>query len=209
MPLLRTPGAWLLAILALAVGQSCTQTERYRVLTFFFEGVPDPNAPTAEELALAEEQGADVQDPLSLARRRSGLEKILHPPFEERRCAECHNMYQGGKVKTPPGGLCLSCHEGFLEERLFVHGPAAVNACLRCHFPHESTRPYLLVDDALALCLACHDENDLAGTEYHEDFGETPDGCVRCHDPHGGDNNLFLRPPDEPRFELPAEELPR
>jgi predicted CXXCH cytochrome family protein len=178
--------------------QSCTQTDRYRTLTFFFEGVPDPNAPSREVLAGGEE-GLEVQDPLSAARKRSGPEKTLHRPFEERSCGECHNMYQGGKVKTPAGGLCLSCHEDFLDERLFVHGPVAVNACLRCHFPHESTLPYLLKGDVEFLCLACHAESDLAGSEYHEDLGESVDGCIRCHDPHGGDNNLFLLPPDQPR----------
>lgn len=173
-----------------ALGLACSQTSRYRTLSFFFEGVPDPFAPLVPEGL--EEQIEEVE---SLEPSFKST-KSLHEPFAERLCEECHSMFTGGNVKAPIGGLCISCHDDFLDQQAFLHGPVAVGACRECHHPHASELPSLLLQSVEPLCFGCHSEQRLAGGEYHDDFGTTDDGCIRCHDPHGGDNGFFLKPPD-------------
>ncbi len=185
-----TPKMTVIAVTTILLGSACSQTSRYRVLTFFFEGVPPPggfvDGPNEGQ------DGSGVPGAFgALPPKRQT--RHLHPPFKDMECRKCHDMYAGKMVKLPEEGLCLDCHAEFLDERPFLHGPAAVNACLLCHHYHESERPKLLLDEAQSLCLICHVREDLLQGEHHDTMESTEGGCTTCHDPHGGNNRFFLK----------------
>src|SRR5437868_12147121 len=71
--------AALLCLLALFVG--CSTEKRYKVLSFFFDGVPNPHAPAASA------QGElDSQQPGAAVRPIA----YIHKPYGENKCNECH-----------------------------------------------------------------------------------------------------------------------
>ena len=177
---------WIAFWVALMLAASCSsKTTRYRVLSFFFDGVPDPNAPVLEKLADSPSPGkADkVQKP-----RR---EIFAHKPWRENKCRDCHNPDNGMLYETLEKGLCQSCHPEVPGDTAYVHGPVAINDCLSCHDPHKSQYPGLLRDDAKLICFRCHNEADLTKGPGHKSIGEV--ACIECHDPHGGNDPLFLR----------------
>ncbi len=180
-------------LLGLSILQACSAPTRYRVLSFFFDGVPTPGTGTAaDEASEGTEVAAlpsDGSGPLAAAPVRTP--SYAHPPFRDNRCDECHNITTRQPSKTVSEGLCQTCHNDLPGRARFVHGPVAVNACLFCHHHHSAPHPKVLLDEPPALCLRCHDENDLAGGEYHATIGEQV--CVECHDPHTGDNRFFLK----------------
>jgi len=184
-------------LFVVALGSACAETDRHRVLTFFFEGVPTPGQEQAADQVEGpvEPETLTLAERLALANRRREFITYMHEPFAKHECVECHNMYDGGKVKKLAGGLCISCHEELLKEKVHVHGPVAVGACLQCHHHHQSKLEFLLLDEPETLCLGCHLQSSLEDDEYHDQIGVSPDGCLECHDPHGGDNNLFLKRP--------------
>jgi len=187
-----TPASLSLAVAGTLLVSACAASTRYKVLSFFFEGVPRPgqvDAPSTDEST-----ALPGQDPLSLLRAANRTEVFWHRPFVDRECARCHSMVQGGAVRDVPGGICLSCHEGLLADRPFVHGPAAVGACVQCHHPHRSEIPGILLREGEATCTHCHALEDLIPGDHHGAIGTTPGGCVECHDPHGGVDRLFLKP---------------
>ncbi len=182
----RSTGVWILlgAMLTLVVACS-SDARRYRILRFFFDGVPDPSAPRPPEVADGPLSGQS--DQVRKPRRAS----FPHAPWREGRCRDCHDPDTGVLYKTLEEGLCQSCHAEVPGQTVYVHGPVAVNDCLACHEAHESQYPRLLRDDAELICFRCHDEADLAMGPDHESIGEV--ACLECHDPHGGSDPLFLR----------------
>ncbi|UCE59652.1 MAG: hypothetical protein JSU63_19685 [Phycisphaerales bacterium] len=170
---------------------SCTANTRYRILTFFFTGVPEPGA-----VQVAEEVSAPTsQKELAEAKRRwrtARSRKLYnHLPYAQRRCSECHDISSGKLIRSAREGLCHVCHRGFGDDLQYLHGPVAVNECVFCHHPHGSEHPAMLYTDAKSLCLRCHRIDDL-GTEVCRDpNGERP--CNDCHNPHGGDDMSFLK----------------
>lgn len=186
------------AIPAVLGGVSCSQNAAHRVLTFFFEGVPEPGgaaspgAGEAEALALADAEGS----PRTFERPTLVKPKLhWHPPYRNNRCNYCHDVYQGKLVKTPEEGLCVSCHTDPPGDREFIHGPVAANACLMCHHHHVSANPRMLVEEVEVICYECHDIDDLLdGGDHHAVLeSESPPACIQCHDPHGGSNEFFLK----------------
>lgn len=176
-----------LVVSSLATG--CSETTKYRVLCFFFDGVPKPGEAAAEgrkETDLPEVRRQAKQAP---------TEKILvsHPPYKTNRCRACHDPSLPGLqlIKTLEEGLCFTCHSDPAAEARYVHGPVAVNACLDCHHYHESSHQHLLLDDATALCFRCHDRQDLTEGPHHAK--NDSQSCVECHSPHGGDDRFFLK----------------
>jgi predicted CXXCH cytochrome family protein len=205
--------------LVLLLGLGCAEQTRYRVLSFFFDGVPEPGseAPTEtrEELVARQkrEQAEYVAGLLETARRKT----IVHRPYANYQCAACHDMAQGKMVMTAEEGLCTRCHRDLTSRLRFVHGPVAVNACLECHHPHESVYPALLRAEPTAVCSGCHDPEELSPGEHRRfvasqvappgttsppgaapgapapPAAEPAPSCLDCHDGHGGDNRMFLK----------------
>jgi predicted CXXCH cytochrome family protein len=53
----------------------------------------------------------------------------------------------------------------------------------------------LLPKNILQLCGDCHDDKDLKAVKAHA--GTEGQSCVKCHDPHVGNNQFLLKPGKE------------
>jgi len=187
----RRAWRWGLALLGagLLVGSwaGCgTSRERYRVLSFFFDGVPDPDKPPEGERGVATQPAGPGQ-----AARAPGP-VIAHPPYAQGKCEACH-----GKPGTAEFTLnittaaCRQCHQKVPRQYAMMHGPVAAEACLWCHTPHESTVPGLLRAPSPDLCLQCHDR-DLLPARIAEHRMATS-SCLDCHVGHGSTQRYLLR----------------
>ena len=173
------PGLVLLALacVGVAVWGGCTVTPKnYKMLSFFFDGVPDPTA-----LGPGETRGANgvVRD----------ARVWVHKPFAEEKCDACHKTrYRPSKND---GSICLACHEKIPTEHERMHGPVTVGACIWCHTPHESRYPHLLRDSDRKVCSQCHSANILDTTKVAAHADESR-GCLECHMGHGGGTGRFM-----------------
>lgn len=185
----KNSGRWVLAGLAgvvLLITACGSQQQKHQMLTFFFDGVPDPGSasspvPTGEAEMVEKKRRGFVP----VVRR-----VIFHEPFELKDCKDCHkSAHSQALVKDEPR-LCYDCHGKILKKMTFVHKPAEDGTCKACHLPHKSPYDFLLPKPEVQLCNDCHDPvNTLA-------FVHTPiaDGhCSVCHDPHGGKNAMYLK----------------
>lgn len=187
--------AWILMFTCAA----CSVERHYRTLSFFFDGVPDPNAPPPEPEIVP----GPLQGP-TLAPAPADDGSSLHPPVRERRCHECHLIpertagagWQAGlpELVAPREELCRRCHEP--PSAAHVHGPAGSGRCDLCHLPHQSSFPHLLRQERQeSLCRACHEGELFTTAERHAGFGARD--CIACHDPHGSELAALLRPGHE------------
>lgn len=179
--------AAIACVVAAALWQGCTVTEEnYQTLSFWFDGVPDPKGKFASV------------DPRTGEVRQFG--KIsLHKPFEEEKCAECHNGPEA--LTRESSSICLKCHQGVTTQHARMHGPVSAVACLWCHSPHESTYPNLMRNVDRKLCLQCHDAGGLDPSREpaHADPNAS---CLTCHSGHGGPKPFLLRS-DAPKNPAP------
>ncbi|MHC5113350.1 MAG: cytochrome c3 family protein [Planctomycetota bacterium] len=182
--------AWIAATVAGAVVWCGCSIERdYEILSFFFDGVPEPGSADA---AAGAGGGAGAGGALFAGGMVSG-----HTAYRERRCAWCHGDaaqygFQTIGFSSLSETVCLDCHTDSLEHT-YLHGPVAVGACLFCHEPHVSRFPSLLVDESPELCLACH-QFEFEGQPVSEVHADPTRDCLECHTGHGGDHHYFLRP---------------
>jgi predicted CXXCH cytochrome family protein len=178
---------WTTAIvgLSLAVWVGCSPEKHYQTLSFFFDGVPDPNA--KKNLA----GNTSKSDPKS-----TGLPVISHhKPFTDKDCASCHTGGADNITSALNNTTCTSCHDKTLTQHAMMHPAVNVNTCLWCHAPHESVRPHLLRDAATELCAQCHEQSRLS-TKVVEHTKAGID-CLSCHMGHGGPDRFMLRKPDQ------------
>ena len=177
---------WLVASVALSVWSGCTATEKnYKVLTFFFDGVPDPNAPVQVS---GGESESIVSAPVSLGGRGS-----IHKPYAENKCSDCHGGASRFEefTKIPPT-VCLNCHKDVPNAYPVMHGPVATIECNWCHSPHESPSASLLKFPSPDVCVQCH-EQTLLPTTVPEHL-EPGHDCLKCHVGHGSEKHGLLRP---------------
>ena len=167
-----------LVLVPTALAAGCSIEEHYELLTFFFDGVPDPNAPVASPGA-----PGGVRVP--------GAVYYTHQPYEEEACAECHQASRRLMLTRVEPTVCLKCHPDVPAQYPNMHGPVVANACLWCHAPHESTIQPLLDAPAPELCLQCHglEMMTLPQPPEHEDLERD---CLECHRAHGGEDPYFL-----------------
>ncbi|MGD0139234.1 MAG: cytochrome c3 family protein [Tepidisphaeraceae bacterium] len=164
----------ILAILSmLAVG--CSVAKNYKTLSFFFDGVPDPNAPVATPVSMSVAGPNGELAPVKMYR---------HKPFAEGKCAECHAADKKHLV-TVKAELCVKCHAPAVKQYPVMHAPVAIGQCLWCHEPHESDSPKLLKTTAPELCLQCHDQNLLSSDVKSHQLADQAN-CLDCHTGHGG-----------------------
>src|SRR5690349_17739222 len=93
---------YLCITLFLSVGGCDTPEKRYRTLSFFFDGVPNPYAP---KVAPGTEEGADA--------RAGGTVTVqhVHKPYDEGHCYECHgDAKEFSEFKAMGPQVCLKCH---------------------------------------------------------------------------------------------------
>lgn len=190
-------------IIGAFVWYGCSIERDYKTLSFFFDGVPDPNAPGGLARDNAAAGGSDT---VALA------EMSAHSAFVERRCGDCHGKSASFGFRVTgfsklDSKVCLKCHTDIMQQYRYLHGPVAASACLFCHDPHESRYRSLLLNDAPNLCLKCH------GTTFRQMQRENPipqhedmtRSCLDCHLGHGGDTTSFLRPQPPTPSEAPTE----
>jgi len=179
----------LLVVITIALVTACSNDmARYRVLRFFFDGVPLPNA----EKKIGYEPTVR-QSEITTKPRERPVSQVLyaHTPYRENHCGGCHDVDSGGLVRTLKEGLCLNCHAPLINDVKYDHGPAAVHDCTFCHHYHASPYPYQLLAGPNETCFKCHQARDLTTGPYHENLESKT--CTTCHDPHGGDNRFFIK----------------
>jgi predicted CXXCH cytochrome family protein len=168
----------------------CDPLTVHKVSSTVFDGFPTMPPPEQyckdyHELATLDELAAERKQ------QREVVMESKHPPYEEKRCNDCHDKNTESGFVVPAADLCAHCHKGFPTGR-FLHGPAAVGGCLKCHLPHTSQNPSLLVKPKGDVCGICHTEAR-ATQQLHNTMKTRGLVCTDCHDPHGGNDHFFLR----------------
>jgi predicted CXXCH cytochrome family protein len=187
-------------MLALAIGTSCSVERHYRVLSFFFDGVPDPSLPPPAEPEVGPVVAAERGGP------RVPIVKVSqHQPVLAGECNACHIQSKdqfSDWVNSDPTlraertELCGLCHEP--PKGPYTHGPAASAQCQICHQPHRSIYPNLLrAEHPRDLCVQCHDSSTFLTRAEHEARGDME--CAVCHDPHRSDLPYLLRSEEQIR----------
>jgi predicted CXXCH cytochrome family protein len=191
---------WLVLLLVFVPqmpGFGCTAQRRYEVLSFFFDGVPDPNAPAVAATEV-DAQGNPVIRAVSFA----------HQPFEEGKCDACHTITGGfSDFDKIDDSVCMTCHPAVPTAYPRMHGPVALGQCSLCHLPHESSVRPLLRDQPAALCTTCH-VREFLPREPRDHF--TDRSCLDCHVGHGGTSQGLLHsgssPVNAPAVAPPVED---
>lgn len=131
--------------------------------------------------------------------------RYFHKNKNENRCKSCHNMksnipIDGETLEDVTKTTCYGCHKGMLNTKN-THAPATNWLCLDCHngkfgeynMDKEGESKYLAPNPIANNCGSCHDTvQDWQLNKYGH--GPVNDGrCDRCHNPHGSDNEFFLR----------------
>lgn len=85
---------------------------------------------------------------------------VPHAAIEIAECIDCHSPHasrQSRLLRTPGGGVCLTCHEDQAggSDRI-AHGAVDWFGCQSCHLPHGGNNPALLRWVGNELCLGCH-----------------------------------------------------
>jgi len=170
---------------------ACSPTTKYRVLSFFFDGVPTPGEEEARAAAEKEERSGTAAEGEPGRGRPAAPQYYAHAPYRENRCGACHDQQTGEVFRSDREGLCSACHAELTAQARYVHGPAAVGECLFCHHYHTSPIEKLLLHREPDLCHRCHDPADLTQGPHHAAIEAGK--CTECHDPHGGADPMFLR----------------
>jgi len=168
----------------------CSEKENYKVLTFFFDGVPDPNAKIETKNKTNKIDSSKIKRRMNIV-KQAELKVFFHEPFKERLCNECHDFEGGNKLIKPLPDLCFSCHDDFFEEKQFKHGPAVSGNCTMCHHPHFTDQEFMMKRKGREVCLYCHDENNIMVKPIHKENGSKL--CWTCHDPHAADKRYLLK----------------
>jgi predicted CXXCH cytochrome family protein len=167
---------------------ACSSAYRYKVLSFFFDGVSGP-------AKIAPVQPVDtlkIQDTTLIA-QNIGAEPILkfHPPYQQKDCSACHDQNTTGKQIKPMPDLCYQCHLDFATRYKVLHGPVGGGECTACHNPHFSTNGKLLIRKNQDMCLFCHESDQIMKTNAHLEIKDIQ--CTECHNPHGGEDRYVLK----------------
>ena len=173
----QSAAIWLVVVggAVALVGASCSVETRYRVLTFFFEGVPPPGS-KPKAAAAAPTAQAHLANPVS-----------FHRTYRDDRCSECHEDKKA-PLKQPVPDLCWKCHSRPPAAPPWNHAPERVGECMACHVAHETMMPHLLVQAGKELCYQCHRDNYMQALPAHK--GADPDQCLNCHPYHVGGTRL-------------------
>lgn len=178
--------SFVLMLLVLLAGPSCSVKKNHKVLSVFFDGVPTPGSES--------QRGQGDSD--AAAQEKNGARKPVnevqvvsrHQAYTRRKCRDCHNTQSLSFFKEKRDRICYTCHKEEKYTGDFLHGPVAVGACNACHLPHESKYEKLLKSDVPQICIDCHLAWDKRDVKAHSK-GKT---CTQCHNPHAGENRFFL-----------------
>jgi len=177
----------------------CNREARYKILTFFFEGVPPLGS---ENQTVETETTMDVDE---LSQTHVAGEKSVSRPLRQKRtskhkpvsdCSTCHigGMLTGERqLARPMPDLCYSCHTDYNAVGGYLHGPIAVGECSFCHDSHYSKYVYLQKAPQPELCYQCHLRENIATIAGHQENKEMI--CTKCHDPHVSSMKKLLKSP--------------
>lgn len=190
--------AGLLTLAGMGLAGCGDPQSRYKMLSFFFDGVPEPGAPPRPKNARrglgrsAEEDLVATSRPTS-APAVAAVEAplIYHAPFKDpKKCKFCHDP--GKSFGTPDADTCRQCHKRHYDQQWddWTHGPVALGQCSLCHVAHSSRYAGLLTAPMPDLCLGCHDPKRTMERPYHATAAVQP--CTTCHDPHFAGNRQLL-----------------
>ncbi len=187
-------GTIVVSLLVMLV-MSCDEVERYRVLSFFFDGVP----PLVEERIISSDEVMDANSGLPLTEGVVQGKRVERAHGPSRSCKLCHQRLDKSKWATPQltkrtPEICYDCHDNYAASAsgLYVHGPVAVGACDFCHDPHTSSYDYLLIDSDPELCYRCHNQKSIESIPAHTT--DMSSGCRPCHEAHSSSKKKLLRP---------------
>ena len=157
--------------------------KNYKVLSFFFDGVPLP----VDEAGPSKDFNAKTAGGGTVKKGKPSS----HGPYAAKLCNACHNVRggaAGGSLVLPVQELCFKCH--VFNTGLYVHGPIAAGGCLICHDPHGSANKFLLTSASESFCFHCHAQKDIELNKAHE---KNQMDCTSCHAPHVSDRRYLLR----------------
>jgi predicted CXXCH cytochrome family protein len=161
-----------------------TPEQRYQTLSFFFDGVPNPN-PTTHETA-----GAGIANP---GAAKPVVLLSMHKPYVDKECQSCHDSPTPGPSSAVLStDSCIKCHDKVPNQHPVMHEAVVNRSCLWCHEPHGSKFPNLLRTDNNALCTQCH-QTALLSTQTPEHASEQT-ACMSCHAAHGASDRALLKP---------------
>ncbi|MGD9897701.1 MAG: cytochrome c3 family protein [Calditrichaceae bacterium] len=186
---MRTHITFIFLLAAIALLVACHPESRHKVLSTFFDGVPDPEAKQSVTMDTVSVTVNDSGIPVSPKSDRPKM--TIHPVYAEKSCDACHVPEKGNALIDEQPGLCYQCHEDFSGNYEALHGPVGAGFCTECHNPHLSKNEHLLVRTGQELCLFCHQSEDVFKNEAHQDLGDT--NCLDCHNPHGGEDAYLFR----------------
>ncbi len=199
----------------LSFASGCDKYGRYKVLTFFFTGVPHPDS---ENIITEKDSALSPEEIKKRMREDITITSYAHGPYAAQQCYQCHSTGSSASFRTFSGGtkksssapasvnvssrlvlpikeLCIDCHTGksvnaAFNSGLWVHGPVSEGICITCHGPHASPYPYMLLkDSSREMCSSCHTTGFIMATEDHLKDEE----CTSCHNPHIGKNRFLLK----------------
>jgi predicted CXXCH cytochrome family protein len=186
----------VLALGALVILVGCSTQTRYKWLSTFFDGVPEPgstNHPPHTGTAPGPLETVNPVPPqATTAATPAPVKFYSHPPFENHQCTECHRSRFDVKMKGTQKEVCFACHDDFLAKAKFKHQPVDGSQCTACHEPHGSTNKYMVKLVGRALCLDCHDDPGEKPKFKHQ---PVQSNCEECHKPHASDNKGLVTKP--------------
>jgi predicted CXXCH cytochrome family protein len=127
--------------------------------------------------------------------RKMFSEKVIMAPVKEG-CIACHHPHESSQKFQLRGssleGLCFTCHDKQIKNRVFLHGPIKKGECIACHLPHSSPYKGLLAEKNEKFCYICHKERL---EEFQRKFSHKPikDDCNSCHTAHGSNVKFQLK----------------
>ena len=135
-------------------------------------------------------------------------ERYFHNDKEEQLCKSCHVMVDKPRKKrealeNEQDSACYLCHRTLFKERK-GHAPAINWMCTECHTGEngdytdltKGKSKYRAPDPIMDRCFSCHENIKSSWFAKKSEHGPVRDGrCNRCHNPHGSNNEFFLRKP--------------
>ncbi|MBI5633336.1 MAG: hypothetical protein HZA15_07665 [Nitrospirae bacterium] len=156
----------------------CEVKSNYKVLSLFFDGVPN--------LETGQVQSAGLE--AGLAAKKQSVRYKPHAPYAAKACDGCH-IPQTNALIASGDQLCYRCHDMKLNKKV-VHAAIAASGCGGCHQPHNSRYPKLLVGSLEEVCFTCHEQKSVREKGAHKGL-DMP--CTDCHDPHQSDNPYLIK----------------
>jgi len=190
------PAAWLVAFLVLIQAGCGSPETKYKVLSFFFDGVPPPgDGAKAGKGAEKEDDSKGIvpaekanEKPTQASKKPKTPLMPKHPPYADRKCLKCHKSLGSGAAVLADS--CFGCHPRKEIVPEHPHDPVEEGSCTECHDPHESPNEHFLRKKPQELCAECHDYDDDDFAARHEPL--TDRRCTACHNAHGGDGPGFI-----------------